>query len=127
MPISDSDPRVFFAAERTLLAWLRTGLTVVALGFMIARFGLFLHLISIQIPERQSQTHEALSVILGIAFVVARAFATFVAAFQHRKFVLTLPLRDLPPSHSGAFVVTYGVAVGFAGIVLAIYLAISVM
>jgi putative membrane protein len=28
MPIADNDPRVFFAAERTLLAWLRTGLTV---------------------------------------------------------------------------------------------------
>lgn len=36
MPISDSDPRVFFAAERTLLAWLRTGLTIIALGFVIA-------------------------------------------------------------------------------------------
>ncbi len=36
MPISDSDPRVFFAAERSLLAWLRTGLTIIALGFVIA-------------------------------------------------------------------------------------------
>ncbi|WP_320150999.1 DUF202 domain-containing protein [uncultured Tolumonas sp.] len=36
MPISDSDPRVFFATERSLLAWLRTGLTIIALGFVIA-------------------------------------------------------------------------------------------
>lgn len=44
MPIADHDPRFFFAAERTLLAWLRTGLTVMAFGFVIARFGLFLGL-----------------------------------------------------------------------------------
>ncbi|MDD2341293.1 MAG: DUF202 domain-containing protein [Tolumonas sp.] len=36
MPIFDSDLRVFFAAERTLLAWLRTGLTIITLGFVIA-------------------------------------------------------------------------------------------
>jgi putative membrane protein len=36
-----NDPRVYFAAERTLLAWIRTGLTVVGLGFVVARFGLF--------------------------------------------------------------------------------------
>ena len=32
MPISGHDPRVFFAAKRTLLAWLRTGLIMMALG-----------------------------------------------------------------------------------------------
>jgi len=41
-----SDPRVFFAAERTLLAWIRTGLTVMGFGFVVARFGLFLDLLA---------------------------------------------------------------------------------
>lgn len=36
------DPRVFFAAERTLLAWIRTGLSLMAFGFVVARFGLVL-------------------------------------------------------------------------------------
>ena len=44
MPES-GDPRVYFAAERTLLAWIRTGLTVVGLGFVVARFGLFLRML----------------------------------------------------------------------------------
>jgi uncharacterized membrane protein YidH (DUF202 family) len=39
-----NDPRVFFAAERTLLAWTRTGITLMAFGFVIERFGLFLHM-----------------------------------------------------------------------------------
>ena len=38
----DPDPRVYFAAERTFLAWIRTGLALMGFGFVVARFGLFL-------------------------------------------------------------------------------------
>jgi putative membrane protein len=40
---AEPDPRVFFAAERTFLAWIRTGLALMGFGFVVARFGLFLH------------------------------------------------------------------------------------
>jgi putative membrane protein len=39
---AESDPRIYFAAERTLLAWIRTGLALMGFGFAIARFGLYL-------------------------------------------------------------------------------------
>jgi putative membrane protein len=56
----EKDPRVYFAAERTLLAWIRTGLALMGLGFAIARFGLFIretHLTSLD----YSRTIRALS------------------------------------------------------------------
>jgi len=34
------------ANERTYLAWIRTGIAIIALGFVVARFGLFLREIS---------------------------------------------------------------------------------
>jgi hypothetical protein len=37
------DPRVRRAGERTLLTWVRTGLALMGFGFVVARFGLFLH------------------------------------------------------------------------------------
>jgi putative membrane protein len=43
-----ADPRVLFAAERTLLAWVRTGITVIG-GFVVARFGLSLTVQSSQL------------------------------------------------------------------------------
>jgi putative membrane protein len=39
---SEEDPRVYFAAERTFLAWIRTGLGLMGIGFAVSRFGLFL-------------------------------------------------------------------------------------
>ena len=58
-----SDPRVFFAAERTLLAWVRTGLTIMALGFVVARFGLFLSLLrnSIEAPGEHTSWPSGVS------------------------------------------------------------------
>lgn len=40
-----SDPRVLFAAERTLLAWNRTCISLTAFGFVVERLGLFLQLL----------------------------------------------------------------------------------
>jgi len=125
MPISDNDPRVFFAAERTLLAWLRTGLTVMALGFVIARFGLFLQLLALQMPGGKPHASTAFSALLGIAFVLAGALASLVATIQHRRFAATLPIADLPRSYSGAFGVAFGFLMSLAGLVLAIYLGIA--
>jgi len=125
MPIADHDPRVFFAAERTLLAWLRTGLAVMALGFVIARFGLFLQLLALQSSTVRPHSSTAFSALLGIAFVLAGALASLVATVQHRRFAATLPLADLPRSYSGAFGIAFGFLMSLAGLVLALYLGIS--
>ncbi|HET9088065.1 MAG TPA: DUF202 domain-containing protein, partial [Acidobacteriaceae bacterium] len=45
------DPRVYFAAERTFLAWIRTGLALMGFGFVVARFGLFLRELSMRQPH----------------------------------------------------------------------------
>jgi putative membrane protein len=100
MPLAESDPRVFFAAERTLLAWLRTGLTIIALGFVVARFGLFLRLVAFQLPNMAVEGRLGASALLGILFVGVGAVAILVATIQHRRFVRTLSLVDLPPSYN---------------------------
>jgi len=66
MPTSESDPRVFFASERTLLAWLRTGLTIIALGFVVSRFGLFVQLLATQSQGTSPAMHSRLAAGLGI-------------------------------------------------------------
>jgi len=122
--MSETDPRVFFAAERTLLAWLRTGLTVMGLGFVVARFGLFLRLLS-QAPATLGHSESGVSSALGVLFVLIGAVAILVATAQHKRYVATLPKADLPAAYSSVFAVGLSAAVGLLGLLLAVYLVIS--
>ena len=122
--MAGQDPRVFFAAERTLLAWLRTGLTVMVVGFVVARFGLFMRLLALQsAPDNQAET--GLAALLGVMFVLVGAVAILAATVQHRRFLTTLPLSDLPASYSRTLAVALSVMIGILGILLAAYLAVS--
>ncbi len=93
-----------------------------ALGFVIARFGLFLQLLALQTPGGRPHATAGFSALLGIAFVLAGALASLVATVQHRRFVATLPLADLPRSYSGTFGIAFGFFMAFVGLVLAFYL-----
>ena len=125
MPVSESDPRVFFAAERTLLAWLRTGLTIIALGFVVSRFGLFVQLLSTQSPGASPGSRTSLSAGLGVAFVIVGSLAIVAAAIQHKRFIVTLPQADLPRAYSRAIALVRSVLVGVLGLVLAGYLVVT--
>lgn len=121
----ESDPRVFFAAERTLLAWLRTGLTIMGLGFVVSRFGLFLRLLSEQPQAAHEQSHQGISAALGVLFVVVGAVAILVATAQHKRFVATLPSAGLPVAYNRASAIVLSAAVGLLGLLLAAYLVVS--
>lgn len=116
--MADNDPRVFFAAERTLLAWVRTGVTTIGLGFVVARFGLFLQIMA---PEREATTH-GLSAALGVALVLLGAACCLVAAAQFTRYVRSLPADALPPRYSMVPSVGLAFALATVGGLLAIYL-----
>jgi len=125
VPVSDTDPRVFFAAERTLLAWVRTGLTLIALGFVVSRFGLFVRLLAIQTQGSQPPGRFSLSAVLGVAFVLAGTLAIILATVQNQRFVATLPQADLPRGYSRVLAVVLSLFVGTLGVVLAAYLLVT--
>lgn len=119
---SDNDPRVFFAAERTLLAWLRTGLAVIGVGFLVARFGLFLRMLR-QPGGEISQ--PIFSSLIGIGFVLLGAVMIGVAAWQQVRYCRDLPGHQLPPRYWRSFSTWMAALVSLLGIVLAIYLLLS--
>jgi putative membrane protein len=122
---TQSDPRVFFAAERTLLAWIRTSLSIMGIGFVIARFGLFLHLVSLQVPAALTHSNSGLSAILGIFFVFTGAVSALIASVQHRRYLATLSTTDIPLAYSHGFTSGFGIFMSLLGFGLAVYLTVS--
>lgn len=76
------DPRVGLAAERTLLAWARTGLALMGFGFVVARFGLFLHELA-AVRGAPPRPPSGLSLWIGGALVILGVVVNIAAAAQH--------------------------------------------
>ena len=110
------DPRIFFAAERTLLAWLRTGIAIMGLGFLVARFGLFV--VSVRDPGAKVPGLTG-STLIGTGFVLLGAFVIGAAAYQQARFARTLSSEHRPNRYSirfsllmASFLAVLGAALG---------------
>ena len=117
----ERDPRIYFAAERTFLAWVRTGLALMGFGFVVARFGWFLQELqsaTADLPIRSS----AFSLWTGTALVVTGVIVNVVATVEHVRVIRHLnEKRDITgkPSPSGVVLALLLAAVGLA---MSIYL-----
>ena len=98
-----------------MLAWIRTGIGIMAFGFVVARFGLFLRLLR---DEGQAVPSHGLSPYLGGALVGLGVLATAGGAEQYRRFCRTIPARDRPPSASPRLVLTLSWALVVIGCAL---------
>jgi putative membrane protein len=101
----DIDIRFLLANERTLLAWLRTGLTLLAGGVALAQF---------------ARDHSGLWLV-GIGLLLLGAIAGVVGYLRYRVNLRAIRAGGLPPPGSGPILVTAGV-VGMALALLMLYL-----
>src|SRR5579875_1372099 len=85
----------YLAAERTLLAWIRTGLALMGFGFVVARFGLFLQrllMMESAVPGHPGAGHAGaqsygLSLWFGTALILAGIVLNAFAGWRHIQLV----------------------------------------
>jgi len=109
-----ADPKDLLAAERTLLAWIRTGIALMGFGFVVARFGLFLR--ELALASGHAATHRFDSALVGTIVVGAGVLVNVWATLRHR--VIVRMLRAGRTEISSLAPVTVGFASGIGGVLL---------
>lgn len=116
------DPRVRFAAERTLLAWVRTGLALMGFGFVVARFGLFLRELPAAVPGAPPGRSGTWSMAFGVALLLLGVAVNVLAAAEYRAVLRRIDRGEpyAPPRWSLGLVVA--VLLAALGLGMATYL-----
>jgi putative membrane protein len=114
-----NDPRVLFAAERTLLAWSRTSLTLMAFGFVVERFGLFVKMLA---PQHAGTADASVSFWVGVAFILLGTLLSVLSALQYRKVVATLGPAEVPERYWVNLATFTSLALAVLGVALTAYL-----
>lgn len=120
-----SDPRIYYAAERTLLAWIRTGLAIIALGFVVSRFALFLRLVANPHPGALGVAgSRSMSDALGVGLVLIGSGIILVARYNRAALVRTLSPQDVPSSGILWLSSALALALSALGFIMAVYLVL---
>jgi len=88
-PAESRDRRVHMANERTFLAWIRTSIGIMAFGFVVERFALFMKQVSFFLGKSDAlphlQTGHSYSLIFGILLVGLGVLISVLAFVRYKR------------------------------------------
>jgi putative membrane protein len=116
-------PSDYLAAERTFLAWIRTGIALMGFGFVVARFGLFLQefqIVQPNIPTRSSR----LSLAVGMALIAMGVAVNLFSSWQHVRLVRGLNRGTTSYREPSRLAIALALVLAAIGVALAIYLTL---
>jgi putative membrane protein len=84
--MNNKDSREYLANERTFMAWIRTGIAIMAFGFVVAKFSLFIRQLGL-ITQTNNLTfiHKGYSSFVGLIILCIGAMIIPVAYYRYKQ------------------------------------------
>ena len=123
-PKTPSDLREYLAAERTTLAYVRTGLSMMGIGFVVARFGLVLRIMQMN-SQQPPHSSSGRSLWIGTGLVIMGSLVNVLATWQYWRQVQQLNERMSANAKASWLAVSLALALAAVGIAMAAYLVSS--
>jgi uncharacterized membrane protein YidH (DUF202 family) len=79
------DRRVHMANERTFLAWIRTSIAIMAFGFVVEKFSLFVKQLSYYLGKEATPPPTGYSSVIGVILVGLGAAMGVLAFIRYRS------------------------------------------
>jgi len=117
------DRRVHMANERTFLAWVRTGISIMAFGFVVEKFSLFARQLSFYLGKETTPPLPGVSSIIGIVLVGLGALMGVLAFIRYRAVERQIEDDTYAPSRILSVLLT--LAIVTIGLFLMLYLVHS--
>jgi len=120
---ADQKATEYLANERTFLAWIRTCIAVISLGFVIARFGVWLRELATQISPKAEVQRTSFSLFVGVAMMALGCALTILAAWRYRAINRAIDRGEFQADRGLVVIVTVSVAT--LGAVMIAYLLLT--
>lgn len=115
------DSRIYMAAERTFLAWIRTGIALMGFGFVVARFGLFLRESTLAGTLQQSAS-TGFSLPIGIGLIGFGIVVNLVSVVRHRRYIAAIDRNDFRSAFGSTFAIWVAISLAVVGLSMTVYL-----
>ncbi|HEU5047692.1 MAG TPA: DUF202 domain-containing protein [Rickettsiales bacterium] len=113
----------YLANERTFLAWVRTSIAVISLGFVIAKFSVWMHEIATRLTPGKPLPVTGISMSIGIAMMGFGGFLIGAAACHYHFTNKAIERGEVKANH--ALVMTVTVAIILLSIAMIIYMLLT--
>ena len=113
----------YLANERTFLAWIRTSLAIISLGFVVAKFSLWLRELAAQLAPQMQTSQTGASMPIGVTMMALGGVLAVLAAWRYH--VVNRAIENCVVSADRGLVILVTVMVALLCVAMIVYMLLT--